>query len=151
MRTSNHKQMISKTLLTSLASFGNYLSALDKSIIAKAQHSYREYRYTYAQVQRICDLINDKRNLHEIKQRIENLLTRAPAKYEKVIYLFYHHDLSTLKIAEILKVSQRTIFRYIASALDWFTMRIDEVIDPISFTELLQNQSWLRSIYNRSK
>ena len=151
MKSHSIKQMIAKTLLASLESFGKYLVALDKSIVRKAQNSYIDYHFTYAQVLHICKLIDDNCLLREIKTRIETLLTRAPAKYEKVIYLFYHHDLPTLRIAEILKVSQRTVFRYLASALDWFTTRIDEVIDPIAFAQLIQNQSWLRSIYNRIK
>lgn len=148
---SSEQTAIAKTLLTILPTFAKYLKSLDNDILNKAQYSYLGYRDTYNQVIRICDLIGSQDKLRLIKSRIEIILSRAPNLYEKVIYLYYKHRLSTSKIAVLLGVSQRSVFRYIAAALDWFAVRFDEVTTQESFTDLLRVQSWLRHIHNRTK
>jgi|GEM_PF-3007810 len=143
------KKILTKTLLTSLSTYDQFLTAFEKNITHRAQFSFVNYFDTYNQTQKICDLIDDYSTLHDIRERINTVLSRASAKDEKILRLYYCDCLSVNQIAKKFNISGRTVFRYLSHALDWFIERIDEVIDCTNAGLLLDNNAWLKNIYRR--
>ena len=145
------KKILAKTLLSSLASFEKFMNAFNKGILNHAQFSYANYFDTARQVNELCELVQDNHNLRRLRQNLDALLRRAPLRYEKIIRMYYQQELSSRQCASAIGVSDRTFFRYLSSALDWFTRRIDEVIDTEQSAHILQTNAWLKNIYNRIK
>ena len=145
----NDKIVFAKTLLTSLSSLNKFINAIDRTILDKAQFSFMNYGNTYNQISNICDIICGNNELRVLQKNIEELLARAPSKYEKIIYLHYRNELSIPKVAKTLGISERTAFRHLASATQWFAIRMDEVIHPVDFDYILSQNLWLRNIHKR--
>ena len=105
---------------------GEFISKRNREITLKAQYSYCDYNNTETQVQDIIDLIWTKTELEKINSLTEKILQEAPKAYSKVLFLRYHRQLPCSKVAKILNVSERTVFRRLEKALDWLATQIDK-------------------------
>jgi DNA-directed RNA polymerase specialized sigma24 family protein len=144
-----HKATLAKTLLTALSKVEQFLAAVDKSIIDQAQYSYRHYSNTQRTMEEIIDNIHKKKLLQDLRARTERLLELAPKKFSRVLILAYVHQLSARKIADIIKKTERTVFRHLCEGLAWFANHIDDIIDNYDFACMMSEEPWLRNIYNR--
>lgn len=77
------------------------------------------------------------------------LLDTAPHKFGRVLILAYVHQLTTKKIAEIIKKTERTVFRHLHDAIDWFTSHLHDIIDNYELAQIFDQEIWLRNIYER--
>jgi len=144
-----NKTAIAKTLLTALSKVERFLAAIDTSIINQAQYSYQHYRDTQKTIEDILASIETKKFLHNLRIKTERLLETTPHKFRRVLILAYMHQLTTKKIAEVIKKTERTVFRHLSDGLKWFADRIDTVVDNYDIAYILTEEAWLRNIYNR--
>jgi DNA-directed RNA polymerase specialized sigma24 family protein len=144
-----HKTNMAKTLLTALSKYEQFIAAIDKSIINTAQYSYQHYSTTMNTLEDIIDSMDKKQTLHNLRVKTQKLLDITPHKFRRVLILTYVHQLCTKKVAEIIKKSQRTVFRNLRDGLEWFSARLDTVTDNYDFANLVYAEPWLKNIYNR--
>ena len=144
-----HKTTMAKTLLAALSKVEQFLAAIDTSIINQAQNSYMHYTSTQKTMEDIIDNMHKKRLLNNLRIKTERLLEAAPHNFRRVLILAYIHQLPAKKIAEIIKKTERTVFRYLRDGLAWFADRINKVVDNYDFACIMTQETWLRNIYNR--
>lgn len=140
---------MAKTMLTALSKVEQFLAALDKSIINQAQYSYRHYTTTQKTIEDILASIQTKQLLQDLRVKTERLLEITPHNYRRVLILAYVHQFPVKKIAETIKKTERTVFRYLADGLRWFADRITSVVSNYDFANIMTDEAWLRNIYRR--
>jgi len=140
---------MAKTLLTALSKVEQFIAAIDTSILNIAQYSYQHYTETQKTMDDILASIQTKKFLRKLRVKTETLLDLAPPNYQKVLILTYVHQLPAGKIAGIINKTERTVFRHLSDGLKWFADRIDSVVDNYDFACIMNDEAWLRNIYNR--
>jgi len=143
------KLAMTKTLLTALSKVEQFIAAIDTSILNLAQYSYQHFSDTQKTMEDIISSIQTKKFLRNLRAKTETLLDSAPPNFQRVLILTYVHQLSAGKIANIIKKTERTVFRHLSDGLKWFADRIDTVIDNYDFACIMNDEAWLRNIYNR--
>lgn len=141
--------IMAKTLLTALSKFEQFIAAIDTSILNIAQHSYQHYTSTLETMETIIDNMHKKTLLYNLRIKTQTLLDAAPQKYSRVLILAYVHQLTTKKIAEIIKKTERTVFRHLREGLQWFTNNMDSITDSYELAQVLDEEICLRNIYRR--
>jgi len=140
---------MAKTLLTALSKYEQFLAAIDKSILDYAQYSYRLYSTTLQTIDDIIGNIQKKTMLHNLRMKTERLLDLTPHKFRRALILAYVHQLTAKEISKIIKKTERTVFRYLHDGLEWFCAHIDSVTDNYHFMQVLDEEMWIKNIYNR--
>ena len=143
------KITMAKTMLTALSKVEQFLAAIDTSIINQAQNSYLHYTTTQKTIEEILASIQTKQLLHNLRVKTERLLEITPHNYRRVLILAYVHQFTAKKIADVIKKTERTVFRYLRDGLRWFADRIDSVVSNYDFANIMTDEKWLRNIYNR--
>lgn len=143
------KIIMTKTLLTALSKFEQFLAAIDTSIMNIAQYSYQHYSSSLETMETIIDNMHKKTLLHNLHIKTQALLDTAPHKFGRVLILAYVHQLTTKKIAEIIKKTERTVFRHLHDAIDWFTGHLYDKINNYELAQIFDQEIWLRNIYER--
>lgn len=144
-----NKTIMAKTLLTALSKFEQFLAAIDTSILNAAQYSYQHYSSTLETMENIIDDMHKKTLLHNLRVKTQALLDTAPHKFGRVLILAYVHQLSTKKIAEIIKKTERTVFRHLHDGIEWFTSHLHDITDNYELAQIWDQEIWLRNIYAR--
>ena len=145
------KTTVAKTLLTAFSSFGTYIMAAQKTVNDQALRSFSGAKNTYDLCNSLIDQIYESRRIADLKEKLERLLEQTPERERKLLLLYYVHDMEAEKIAPILKVNPRSVFRYLKKATAEFAARLEGVVSDGCFNALLNEQYWVRKIYNRVK
>lgn len=144
------KKLAVQTLLTALSSFEQLLAANHKAVNHKAQYSYANARTCFEISNELIDRIYENDCLHNLRVRLESLLSLAPEIERKLLVLKYVHDLQISRIAEMMDMSERTVFRHLNVAVAHFANRLERIgVTAEFYKNLLQNHFFLRNIQNR--
>jgi DNA-directed RNA polymerase specialized sigma24 family protein len=144
-----NKKLIAKTLLTALSKYEQFLAAIDKSILDKAQYSYIRYTNTMQTIDSIIDSMQKKTVLHNLRVKTEHLLDLTPHKFRRTLILAYIHQMTAKQISKLIRKTERTVFRYLQKGLEWFSTNIEYITDNYGFMQVLDEEMWIRNIYNR--
>ena len=89
-------------------------------------------------------MIDKKRRFINLKVIIEKALSEIDEKHQKILILFYFDNISCEKIAELLGVNLRTVFRYKNSALASFSRALSRNgFKEDFFNENYKKDRWL--------
>lgn len=128
-----------------ILSYYNYIEksvrAIDKYVLDKCVYtSYFDCGLNFdieKRVEKVGEMIDKKRRFINLKVIIEKALSEIDEKHQKILILFYFDNLSCEKIAELLGVNLRTIFRYKNSAL-------------VSFSRALSRNGFKEDFFNEN-
>ena len=142
--------LAAKTLITITPSIDRYCEILEKTNTVRATHSYSSLLDTEVLCQKIIDQTYRVNYLRRLRQSIDSLINSMPEKYETVLKLYYCNKNTTLIIANHLRISERTVFRLVNEATQYFADRLDKLsINTFTFKTLLEQNKWIQSEYEK--
>lgn len=143
----------SKTILEVYRYLPRVTYAYDKIIKSKAINS--QYTRTYDSFNNVFDVTNSiidlsqrKITLINLKIITEKILKTIDKKYAKLLVLRFVDGYKFSELANIFKVSQRTLFRRITKALDSFTHNLVlQGFDSKKLFDELKEENWIMEVY----
>lgn len=146
------KKLVVQTLLTALSTFEQLLTANRKAVKHKAEHSYASSRTCLEISNELIDRIYENDCLHNLRVHLEQLLLLSPERDRKLLILKYVHDLPANRVAEMMNMSERSVFRHLNTATERFASRLESVgVTTDFYKNLLGNHLMLRNIHLRLK
>lgn len=149
-----------KTWSKTILSVYKYLEALSNSIddlvvkksINSAFYSNGRFDTAYETANKIMRLTDRKINLINLKVLIEDVLAVLPSKYRKVLILKYVDGVKGDDIALLMRVSNRTYFRFKNSAIEHFSkVLVSKGYNKQKLEEMFCGENWLNNLYRSNK
>ena len=147
------KQKIwSKTLLATYNCLETISNAIDSIVISQGIGSGRNNLTTMQSAERIINLIQRKKLLINLKVLIEKVIARLDSKVARILVLKFFDKLKPEICMEVLKLTRRTYFRRVNSAINEF----GEMLESFGYTDdvlskMLDKENWIKEYYNTYK
>lgn len=142
-----------KSMLEAYNYIGRVVGAIDKRVLNKGVKSHFTFGYneTLGAVDAILFLVERKRKLSAIKFLIEDSLKVISQKSAKTLMLRFMDKLTDQEIANVLKVSKRTVQRMLDKALgECYLAFLRQGYSAEVLQEYLKDDKWLVGIYNNN-
>ena len=141
------KITLAKTVLAILPQIDKYCEYVAKTNHLYALQSfYLEHQDTEKYMQRIIDRSHKSQTLRNLKVRVERLLNTAVPETKKVLELSFIKGKKIALVAKGLDKSERTVFRVMEKAIEWFADGLPSIgVNSRSFQELLEDYTWIRT------
>lgn len=149
-----------KTWSKTILSVYKYLEALSNSIddlvvkksINSALYSNGRFDTAYETANKIMRLTDRKINLINLKVLIEDVLSVLPSKYRKILILKYVDGVKGDDIALLMRVSNRTYFRFKNNAIEHFSkVLVSKGYNKQKLEEMFCGENWLNNLYRSNK
>ena len=136
-----------KTILAVLPHIDAYCDAIAKANHTRALESYNPSD-TYQIMETIIDKTYKAQVLHNLRVKVLRQLEAAPKKIRQFIDLFYLRQIKLPQVREQLGLSERTSFRLVNNAEQWFADNLEACgITPLWFRQLVANYNWIAQIF----
>ena len=138
-----------RTILAIFPHIDKYCERVDQNIRFNAINSYHlPTQDTYEVMQRIINRTYKAQVLHNLKIKVQKRLALGDEKITRVIDLYFLQGKKPAQMAIELGVSERTVFRSINQAVEWFAGRLESMgVTTYVFNELLREYAWIRNMY----
>ena len=146
------ERLWAKTLLTAYPYLGQAALEADRRLSDEAICSWRSPLAAESLCKNLMKIIATKEGYINAKVITEDCLSRIPQKLQKVIKCRYFERLSYAVIAQVAKVSERSVYNHVRRAEEAFASAlIKRGYDPERLNELFGENSFLMGVYRRVK
>ena len=134
--TTKTKHEVAKAVLAVYPRIDGYVESQTKRNYVRALSAFHSEMDTQTLMERIIDKAYEIQRLHNIKLKIDRWLNNAPKRVRTTLELAYFEHLTPPEIAERMGISERSAFRHMTEALDWFANGMDN-----SFHEMVEEMA----------
>jgi len=138
-----------KTILTILPDIGRYCDGVARANHARALASFNTCTDTQQLMESIIDRAYKSQVLHNLKIKVEKQLESAPKKLGAFITAYFIEKKKIAQVATELGLCERTVFRKIDDAIEWFATKLERCgVTQDFFGHLILTFGWVAAIYN---
>ena len=138
-----------KTLLNAYSYLETICGAIDKSVVNYGVSSAGSSKSTIQIANKIISLTERKKFLINIKVLVDDILRTISSANARLLVVKYIDKVKTELACEILKLSTRTYFRHVKTAVSSFAAELKKKgYDSAKLRSKMMNEGWILEIYN---